>query len=199
MIVIDGRQSTLEIGNFANLEEVLIKVMEDEVKEDHIVTDVLVNNELFSEIYPHQAEDIDSSELQRVELKTVSMDDMATDVTAELHKVITLMQTSSKSVAVLFRQGDTAEALELLQDLLDVTRHFLGTVHALSGRFCADSAAFSKVSSEMDALLTEMGDVMDVQDWILLSDLLEFEFQPAIENWQGILSGLTDTIAAAKE
>lgn len=199
MIVIDGRQSAIEMGNFANLEEILVKVMEEETLTDRIVTDVLVNDEAFSEIYPHQAEDISSEDIKRLELRTVSMGEIAGDVTQELYKVIQLMTGGGKRVAGLFRQGDVAEALEVLQDLLEVTRHFLGTIGVLRDHFRQEDESYIKaVSATLDALLEEMSDVMSNQDWILLADLIEYEFLPACNEWNAVLNSLGQDIAAAQ-
>ena len=63
MIIIDGREAQLKLSSFENLQEVLIKVMEEDSLKERIITDVLVNKEQFSEIYPHQAEDIEISEI----------------------------------------------------------------------------------------------------------------------------------------
>ena len=199
MIVIDGRQSAMRLGNFSNLEEILVKVMEEELKENHVVTDVLINNEAFSELYPHQAEDISSGEIHNLEVRTTSFDALAEDMTQELFKVIRLMQHGGKRVALLFRQGDTAEALEVLQDLLDVTRHFLGIINVLYERFPASNeATLLSVSSSLDTLLNEKSDVMVNQDWILLADLLEYEFLPSCDNWNEVLTDLGSDIASAK-
>lgn len=199
MIIIDGRQSSMEIGNFANLEEILVKVMEQEVVSDHIVTDVIVNQEAFTEIYPHHAEDVEIDEIQSVEVRTMSVDAMAGEVNQELFTVIKVMQNGSKGVANFLRQGDIAEGLEVLQDLLDVTRHFLSTIGVLHQRFpLADAALFEETAAGLDTILVEMCDVMGEQDWLLLADLLEYEFIPACMEWDRIISGFMSDIAAAK-
>ena len=77
MIIVDGRNSGKEISNFANLEEILVDVMEEEGMESRVVTDVLVNNELFSEIYPHQAEDISTASINSVEVRSIEASEMA--------------------------------------------------------------------------------------------------------------------------
>lgn len=199
MIVIDGRQSTMELGAFANLEEVLVKVMEDEIEPGHIVTDVIVNDEAFSEIYPHQAEDIERDELRSVEVRSVSMEEMAGDMVEEMVKVISIMQNGSKNVAGMFRQGDTGEALEVLQDLLDVARTFLGTTSLLSERFQDGSADLLRCGNELNDLVEEMVDVMDNQDWLLLADLLEYELIPSFETWHMVLGNLRTNIAREME
>ena len=88
MIIIDGRESSVSTANMASLEEILTKVIEAEALNSRIITDVFVNNEAFSELYPHQAEDIEASEIQRLELCTVSVEEMASNVVVELPKVI---------------------------------------------------------------------------------------------------------------
>lgn len=199
MIIIDGRQSAMEIGMFANLEEILVKVVEEEVVEGNIVTDVFVNKEAFSEIYPHHAEDIEINEISSVEVRTVSMGVMAAEVNQELFTVIKIMQNGAKGVATLLRQGDTAEGLEVLQDLLDVTRHFLGTIGVLHQRFPAhDKDALHGVAATLDTLLTEMADVMADQDWLLLADLLEYEFHPACDEWNDVLTEFAKDLAETK-
>jgi hypothetical protein len=199
MIIIDGRRSSMEMGSFANLEEILVKVMEEEIHDDRIVTDVLVNDEAFSEVYPHQAEDISAGEINSVEVRTVPLNQMAADVTDELYKVIQIMSGGSRRAAELFRQGDLAEGLEVLQDLLDVTRHFLATVVVVRTHFQHEGTAgdISAVSNALDALLEEMSEVMVNQDWILLADLLEYEFIPACSKWNAVLNSMKQNAVAA--
>ena len=159
MIIIDGSQSEKSISAFANLEELLKDVMQDDQMTNRVVTDVLVNNEAFSEIYPHQAEDIACSEISSIEVRSVPMAEMAVDMSAELGKVAQMMAHGSREVARLFRAASDTDALELFQDLLDVTEKF-------------------------SSLLSEMGDVLENEDWILLADLLEYEFIPLCDDWR---------------
>ena len=72
MIIIDGQQSDVRISNFDNLEDILVKIMEDGGIENRVVTDVLVNNENFSEIYPHQAEDMETEPMMELMQKAIA-------------------------------------------------------------------------------------------------------------------------------
>lgn len=195
MIVIDGRQSDLSIDNFANLEEILVKVMAEDTLDNRIVTDVLVNEETFSEIYPHQAEDIDRRDIRSVEIRTVGVNEMATNIARELYKVVQVMSEGSRRVASLFRQADDGEALELLQDLLDVTRDFMSMVGVLRNEFSLNtSAEFGANVEQISGLLGEMSEVLENEDWILLADLLEYEFLPSCENWKQVIQALREDI-----
>jgi hypothetical protein len=199
MIVIDGRESALSLSNFTNLEEVLIKLMEEEHLESRIVTDVLVDDAPFSELYPHQAEDIESQTFSRLELRTASLEEMAVDVASELPKVISIMADGGRKVAELLRQSELAEALEVLQDTIGVSRELLATIQILQGQFSArDSREAETLSVTLGDLLSEIAEVMDNEDWMLVADLLEYEYIPACEGWRGIISGLDRDIVSAR-
>lgn len=195
MIVIDGQQTDLRVENYGNLEELLLDVMDGDQLENRVVTDVLVNKEIFSEIYPHQAEDIDSSEIQSVEIVSMPVAEMAMNISQELSKVVELLTHGGREVADLFRQADDAEALELYQDLLEVSRNFIAMVSTLLDNFHLDeNPEFVEASEELSDLFSEMMDVMENEDWILLSDLLEYEFLPTMDKWKIVIHDIQDQL-----
>ncbi len=191
MIIVDGARSEKNISAFANLEEILKDVMQDEKMENRVVTDVLVNNEAFSEIYPHQAEDIDSSDITSVEVRSMPISEMAVEMSAEMGKVAQMMEHGARQVSRLFRQAADTDALELFQDLLDVTRDFMNLLSELRNRYAVSGLGdFAEKTEKFSALLSEMGDVLENEDWILLADLLEYEFIPQCEDWRTISENL---------
>jgi len=198
MIIIDGQKSNFNITNFSNLNELLVDLMSREHLNNRIVTDVLVNEEAFSEIYPHQAEEVNCRDVHKVEIKTMGLSEMGVNIARELYKVIHLMSEGAKQVAELFRRTDDSEALEMYQDLLDVTRDFLGMVGALRDEFSlTKSAPFEEAVQELSGLFSEMLEVQENEDWILLSDLLEYEFQPLTERWKNIVATLREDVRKA--
>lgn len=198
MIVIDGQQSGLSINNFSNLEDILVKVMGEDCLDNRVVTDVRVNDETFSEIYPHQAEDVSASDIKSVEIISVPVPEMAVNITRELYKVVNLMGEGGRRVADLFRQADDGEALEMYQDLLDVTRDFLGMIGILRNEFSLkEHASFNEAENEFSSLFSEMIEVTENEDWILLSDLLEYEFLPAVDRWKKVIAQIREDIREA--
>ncbi|PKN09928.1 MAG: hypothetical protein CVU73_03025 [Deltaproteobacteria bacterium HGW-Deltaproteobacteria-8] len=198
MLLIDGQKSELNFANFANLDQIFIKLMEDGVLHDRVVTDVFVNDSPFSEIYPHQAEDIDASELKTVEIRTMPVGEIAVEITRELYKVVTLMGEGAARVAELFRQADDAEALETYQDLVDVTRDFIGMISTLRSEFALkDYREFMEASDQLSNLFSEMTTVMGNEDWILLADLLEYEFLPAVHRWKKVVAQLREDVRSS--
>ena len=198
MIVIDGRESNLSLSNYSTLEEALVRLIEEEGLEQRIITDVLVDDEAFSELYPHQAEDIETGDIQRLELHTVSLDQMATDVVGELPKIIDIMASGSRRVASLLRQTELAEALDVLQDLVLVSRELLNTVHTLRSRYSTGACAeLDALGDTLGDLLGEIADVMGNEDWMLVADLLEYEYLPACDGWRDVINRIASDVEAA--
>jgi hypothetical protein len=197
MIVIDGRESNLSLSNYTTLEETLLRLVEEEGLEQRIITDVLVDNEAFTELYPHQAEDIETGDIQRLELHTVSLDQMATDVVGELPKIIDIMASGSRNVASLLRESELAEALDMLQDLVLVSRELLNTVHTLRSRYSSGACTeLDALGETLGELLGEIADVMGNEDWILVADLLEYEYLPACDGWRDVINRIASDIEA---
>lgn len=195
MIIIDGNKTDMQIKNFSNLEEILLYAASDSRLENRIVTDVLLNDELFSELYPHQAEDIPTNEINSVEIRSIPFGEMAYSITEELLKVSNFISAGSKEVAQHFRKGEDDEGLELFQDLLDVIRDFMTMVNVLRTDFIVtDDSVFADCSEQISSLLSEMTDVLEQEDWIMLADLLEYELIPACERWNIIIEELRKAI-----
>ena len=198
MIKIDGFDTDYKIADYENLEKILTDIMEDERLKGRVITDVLVNGETFSEIYPHQAEDMDVASITSIEIKSEPLDKMALEMSGEMHKVTTLMANGARNVGKLFREDKTTDALELLQDVLDVTRDFMGTITKLRDQYLGGAdEEFVNKTEELSNLVTEMSEVMESEDWVLLSDLLEYEFAPLCEDWRVIGEKIHKQIKAA--
>lgn len=198
MIIVDGRRSDLDISNFENLEQLLSAIMEDESMAGRVVTDVIINGENFSEIYPHQAEDMSCDNIDSVEIRSEAATKMAVEMSAELSKVATMMASGARNVGRLFRESKESDALSLLQDLLDVTRDFMGMLTHLRDRYLGGAdEEYIQRTEKFSALITEMSEVLENEDWILLADLLEFEFVPACETWRTVGENLHRQLEAS--
>lgn len=193
MLIIDGHEQKIQFNDFENLENLLDEAMKFEGLNERIVTDVLVNNEHFSEIYPHQAEDIEMDSVDKVEIISVPQKTMIQDILGELNKVTTLMEKSSQRIAELFRQADDGDALEMYYDLLEVVRNFLAMISLLHDhKNIAFGQDGSLVLEKFSSLLGEIIEVQENQDWILMADLLEYEFNPIMQEWKNFIDNMTN-------
>ena len=124
---------------------------------------------------------------------------MASDINTELHKVIKLMTSGASRAAALLRKAEIGASLEVVADIIDVTRHFLGMVALLRKEFSINrDAELGPLADNLSSLLDEMSDMIDQEDWFMLADLAEYEFLPACEEWNSVLGNLAQDIAAYK-
>lgn len=194
MIIIDGTQSDLNINHYSNLEEALVHIAGQEGMKERIVTDVIINDQPFSEIYPHQAEDIVMGSISSLELKTISTAQMADSILQELPKVVSILVMGSNKIAQLLRSGETTEGLEMMQDTIDVSRDFLATL----GLFIATSHSaeirqkLQSFTTSFSDLISEAIETMGDEDWILTADLFEYELVPAIKTLDAIINDLNN-------
>lgn len=197
MIVVDGRTCDKAIADFANLEELLTMIRDSEEMQDRVITDVLVNGAAFSEIYPHQAEDMDTASISSVEIRSVTSLQMAVSIASEMEKVARMMAGAAREVARLFREASDSDALELFQNLLDVTSDFLNMIEMLCNDYVPNAPEGYKAKKEKLAeVLSEMTDVLGNEDWILLADMLEYDFQPLCDEWQTICNDVHAELTA---
>ncbi len=196
MIIIDGNKTDMHIENFANLEEILVYATGDSSLQNRIVTDVYLNHEAFSELYPHQAEDISTKEIKTLEIRSVPLGEMAYNITEELLKVTKIISKGGRKVAQLFRKGEDDEALEMLQDLLDVARDFMSMLGVLRTDFVVvtEEKDFVDASEQMSALLSDMTEALENEDWVMLADTLEYELVPASERWDILIEDIRKAI-----
>lgn len=72
-----------------------------------------------------------------------------------------------------------------------MTRDFMSMLGVLRERyFSGDAEAFGRKVEKLSTLLSEMSDVLENEDWILLADLLEYEFLPLCEEWRAVSEDL---------
>lgn len=191
MIYINGQKSKFELSQFANFEELIAATNKycNDAKE--IITEVHLNDELFQELYPHQAEDIEINEVEKVEITSVKYVEMASQIVSELFKVTSSMRMASTQAAESLRRGDDADAFSTINNLADVIRNFLNMVFCFQSDFHAPiTNEYVALAEKYNQILMEVNEAMENEDWILVADLLEFEVAPLCSDWDEYLNSL---------
>lgn len=191
MIYINGQKSELELNQFANFEEVINAANKCCNDENEIITEVHLNNELFQELYPHQAEDIDINEIEKVEITSVKYVEMASQIVSELYKVTSSMRLAATQASEFLRRGDDADAFATINNMTDVIRNFLNMIFCFQSDFNAPvTNEYMALAEKYNQILMEVNEAMENEDWILVADLLEFEVAPLCSEWDEYLNSL---------
>jgi len=137
----------------------------------------------------HTAEAVGLEDGAQVEMLGIVLDD-ACSYLADLNQF--LSATSN-----LFRLGDTQTAngsfaelisgLELLLQTIDIVVPALGLgfKETLPGGECIEGNV-----GELQGILTETMRAQERKDWVLLSDLLDYELAPHLDHWKLLFASL---------
>jgi hypothetical protein len=198
-ITLNDQSLPVDLSHLRNLEEALVELNEKFIPEGQQLFQVEVNGEFFTERYPRESRYVALGEVSRLDLKTVSDEELARSIlTDAANQVETLVQAIEKSAA-LFRLAAEDEANHYFAQVLEALRWMLQTGEGACQVLDMDlgrvnSPQFGDVSDflkRFQDLLEEMLQVYEEEDYILLADLMEYELLPMVVQWQKILTRLS--------
>ncbi|MDY6973955.1 MAG: hypothetical protein SV775_16800 [Thermodesulfobacteriota bacterium] len=193
-ILLDEMSTEIEETGIRNLEEILLKIATDYVRQGQVITAVKLNGEFYSEENQHDAAGILLTDIESLELHTMAADEIAWQFlengVSQLYPII----ESAQKISELFRIADEGEANEQYGRFLDALRFFLRMVDEVRGILQLDFSTIlvegSTVEDKVQVLSEMIGRMLEIQeeeDWIILADLLEYEMVPLLEEWRSIL------------
>jgi hypothetical protein len=122
-LVLNGRAYDYPEG-ISNLEALLFYAQRKEAGVN-IVVEVEVDGETFSEVYPHEALAMDLTEIERVDVTSISGDQFARGFIEQAPEFVSHIRTGFASAAVLLRSsGNELEGHEIMARSLDALRAF---------------------------------------------------------------------------
>ena len=198
-VTINDQSLPVDLSHLRTLEEVLLELNEKFIPTGQQLFQVEVNGQFFTERYPRESRYVTLGEVARLDLKTVSDEELARVILEDAaNQVETLAQALTKSAA-LFRLAAEDEANHYFAQVLDALRWLVQTGEGAcrvlevdlgkeSPPQVGDVADFLKLFQD---LLDEMLQVYEEEDYILLADLMEYELLPMVLQWQKILYHLS--------
>lgn len=198
-VTINDQSLPVDFSHLRNLEEALLELNDKFIPSGQQLFQVQVNGQFFTERYPRESRYVTLGEVSTLELKTVSDTDLARSIlTDAAHQGETLVQALEKSAA-LFRLAAEDEANHYFAQVLEALRWLIqtgeGACQVLDVQLDqVTTPQFGNVSDflkRFPALLDEMLQVFEEEDYILLADLMEYELLPMVQEWQKILSHIS--------
>lgn len=126
----------------------------------------------------------------------VAMETPAALVTEVLDEAMRYCEELGRFTALtagFFRSCDENQALDHLIDLITgidwLTKAFGASVTALGLDFGAVLTGGTTLRQDVESLNTLLGQIVHAQerkDWVLLTDLLEYELSPLLAEWRGM-------------
>ena len=180
-----------------SLEEMLVDIMGKHLPAEHSIKRVMLNSEHYIEEVPHDAAKVDRDQIERLEIETLSPEEVADAFAQNGHHQLQTIIEAAPKVAELFRVADEAEANEhylVFLETLQLLLHMIVRVGELMdldfSAISADGMSADTGLEKVKRVVDEMLSVQEDQDWVLLADVLEYDLVPALRPWLDILPQL---------
>jgi hypothetical protein len=198
-IMVDEKKIESEGWRVKNLEEVLLNIMADKMNPNKVITTVKLNGNPYSEKTPHDAAKIMTSEIQKLEVETMSTEEIAWHFLIKSGEHLGQMIENAQWVSELFRVADANDANEQYARFLEGLQQFLKMVNEVKAilNFNLREIPFQNGTIEtriekLSGLMDQMIRVQEEEDWVMLADFLEYELIPLLEEWKSILTLLKE-------
>lgn len=189
-ITINGSLVNKSLGHVNNLEEILLNLSDTAIPPDHLVGCVMVNGSEFSEIFPGQAKEILTLNINELEIKTVPLEKFARAAMKDSVVFVNDIIASVSKTAELFRIFDESEANEKMSQIIDPLRALITFINStkvdLKWDFKTEHINGHPIIEDWEKLhsvIDELKSTQEEGDWILYADLLEYELIPVLNSW----------------
>jgi len=188
LVTINEQILSEDFSHLQSLEEVLAEIHRRFIPAGQQLFQVHVNGEFFSERYPRESRYIALGEISRLEVKTVSDQEMARMLLHDAVRHAGLLAQAIERSAALFRTGSEEEANHYYAQVLEALRWLLQIGECAGRVLRADlktlssehNVPVSRYLRDLEALLAEMQEMSENEDYVLLE----------VKEWQGILQEL---------
>jgi hypothetical protein len=196
-LIVDGQEMTVADVTGANLEEILVNLMDHPVITGRVITGVYLNGEPYVEEVPHAALEVERQSISSLALKTLTMEDLGLNFLEAGPAYLSTLIEALPKIVETFRLGDEQEAnehflnfleaLHLLMSMLEQTRHILGL---WQGQNTDSSSALNQYLESMVEILNSLINLQEQKDWIFLADVLEYEMSESLNDLKELLPKL---------
>ncbi len=191
-LTVDGNNLTAAEITGANLEEILITLMDHPLVNNRIITRVLVNGDAYSEEVPHAALEVERTTINSLELVTKTAEDLSLHFMENGHYFVDMLRKALPKIVEEFRMGDEVEAnehflsflesLQLIINMMEQTRASMGL-----GDDIQVGPNGENFMERLSATLSNLISIQEQSDWIYLADILEYELDGALADLIEIL------------
>ncbi|MDR2354432.1 MAG: hypothetical protein LBF22_14995 [Deltaproteobacteria bacterium] len=197
-LTIDGVEIIANEIAGANLEEILLNLLEHPRTNGRIITGVVLNGKPYAEEVPHAALEVDRSTISSLSLDTLTLEDMGLNFLKVGPEYLNTLVEAIPKIVESFRLGDEYEAnehflnfLEALQLLLSMLEQSRQVLNLWQGGDEENSSELTNYLHSLVELLNNLISLQEQRDWIYLADVLEYELSDSLRQLAGLLPQLS--------
>lgn len=144
-----------------------------------------------------------SENLKMLVIQSLDSPDVLIDALKEIRKSIPGQRENLSSAAAAYQSGKDGEAAERLQRFIDFIFGYIRTCHQTSPVFqvnlrdvAIEGVSLEEKNGAIQQLLAEMHNALENNDMVSLSDILEYELNPAFGNIERYIDLLIEKIGS---
>jgi hypothetical protein len=197
---VDQLEEKMEFPPGFSLGEIIDKLTDQKISQDRVITTVRVNGKELIEDENGLFPDLPGGEIESLELHTEQSLVMALRGIEDAKTYLDRLIEGVEKTVELFRIGEDTKSQDQYGLCLEGLNWFIQVLKGVGQVLELDyqSVLLNRVSIQsyienLDHIIREMLTAQSDEDWVLLSDLLEYELLPAIQCWKDILPLIEET------
>ena len=134
---------------------------------------------------------------ERLEITTGTTDQLVTEAMNQAATCLTETESACQQVATLLKQGNTVDAVETLgeclriwQQIHDAVAKSIEILEIDPDEAMIEGATLIEVVGKPKATLVAVRDALKSHDYVLLADVLEYEFADVTDAWRSLIGKL---------
>ena len=202
-VLVDGQLQELNLDGSVPFPVLMQAIKTSMDKPEMAITCVKLNGEDITGKDWERFSDLRLEHIRNLEVETGDLEQLARETLGSLGEFITDLLRELKRTAGLFRLGDYAQGGEVFSQTLDgvqLVNHTTAMVERNLGietRLESNTGnSFSNHFINLEPILEDMFNAQRNNDWILLADLLEYEFIPYFEDRLKIINSWAEKACA---
>lgn len=192
IVQINDQQYSVDIKSINNLSEI-ITVLESKIEPNHLITKVMLNDKDLGPNWFFEAKNVFLIDADKLYVTTEKADVVADEVLQKSKEQFNAIMTDFEKIAELFRVDDEKKANEKFAQGIENLQYYFQIMEDLAKLYGTDlnQIKFSdhnvkELLSSLSSKLTEIIEIQQNKDWILLADFIEFELMPMLKDFNNI-------------
>jgi hypothetical protein len=193
-IIINEEEKNCDTSSFDNLNKLYQNLLGEFVTRESFVTNIKLNGEELSENEFQKRGDLPVNDIESLELNILTLPEMALNNINNAMEYLCKLIPAVKKASELFRTMSPEEANKHYLQCVEGLTWFQEVVDNISRllnleleKLDIGSKSFGELQNQLLSITKEISDSQTKKDWVMLADILEYELNPYLEEWQSIL------------
>lgn len=193
-LVINGQVRDLDLAVETQFEEIMKEVHRIVHSPGITITRVNLDGKDITGADWDGFERLTAGDIGSLEVETGAMDELVTETLESLNQFLNQVVKELGRAIELFRVGEELKAIEVYGSTLEgiqLINYLTPMIHrnlGLNGGSNGGEGSIGEQSTRLEEILVDMLSAQESSDWILLTDLIEYELIPHLEKWQRIFA-----------